>query len=137
MNKKNRRNDTKKSGDTITVGDISGQGIAVGKNISIKVTLGNIKGLDEIHKNQIESLIQNLNEALSQVPKSKVDEATVVAKTAQTLIEVAAEQKPNKPMLEITGDALKQAAKNIADVAPSVLQIASQIVSMIMMVANK
>ena len=40
-------------------------------------------------------------------------------------------------MLEITGDALKQAAKNIADVAPSVLQIASQIVSMIMMVANK
>lgn len=137
MNKKNRRNDTKKSGDTITIGDISGQGIAVGKNISIKVTLGSVIGLDEIHKNQIESLIQNLNEALSQVSKSKVDEATAVAKTAQTLIEVASEQKPNKPMLEITGDALKQAAKNIADVAPSVLQIASQIVSTIMMATNK
>jgi hypothetical protein len=44
------------------------------------------------------------------------------------LVEQAKSEKPNKTMLQITGDGLKQAAQNLAEVMPAVVTIASQIV---------
>jgi hypothetical protein len=54
-----------------------------------------------------------------------------VAETAQSLVQQAAAQKPNRTMLHISGEGLKQAAQNLADVMPTVLVIASQIVASI------
>jgi hypothetical protein len=47
------------------------------------------------------------------------------------MIEQATAAKPNKPVLQITGEGLKKAAENIADVLPTVLDIATRIVAVI------
>ena len=46
---------------------------------------------------------------------------------AKDLIEEAKKQQPNKTMLGISANGLKQAAETVADVAPKVLQVATQI----------
>jgi hypothetical protein len=47
------------------------------------------------------------------------------------MVEQASAEKPNKTMLQITGEGLKKAAENIADVLPTVLEIATKIVAVI------
>jgi hypothetical protein len=138
MSQKSSKNDDHTAGDNISVGNITNSnGVAIGRNIEVTVRVEAIKSGDESAKAELGSLIQELNDALQQVPKAKSDEAQAVAETAQTLMNKAADEKPNKSMIQISGDALKQAAQNIADVAPTVLQIASQIVTTIAMITNR
>jgi hypothetical protein len=44
------------------------------------------------------------------------------------LVERAKDEKPNPTSIKITGEGLKQAAQNLADVLPTVVTIATQIV---------
>ena len=55
-----------------------------------------------------------------------------VATLTETMVEQATAEKPNKAVLQITGEGLKKAAKNIADVLPTVLGIATKIVGVIL-----
>jgi hypothetical protein len=73
-----------------------------------------------------------LNEALQKIPAEKQEDAQAVAETAKALIDVAKSEKPNKTMLQITGEGLKKAAQNLAEAMPTVLTIASQIVMTVM-----
>lgn len=125
------------SGNIISVGDIHGNGIGIGENISIMISMDSIENQDMPQKAELMDLVRQLNEVLKQLPASKSDDAKAVAETAQTLLNKATEETPNKTMIQITGDALKQAAQNIADVAPTILHIASQIVTTIAMLINR
>jgi len=105
-------------------------------NVTIKSTLTNVTQTigalpqaDASSKAELEKLIEELNDALQQVPDDKAEEAEAVAQSAEMLVEKAAEEKPNSTMIKITGEGLKQAAKNLADVTPTVLSIATQIVA--------
>jgi len=137
MTKKKSSSNEKPAGDKITVGNVSGQGIAIGRDITVSITRDAMKTNNDSQMAELESLIQKLNDILQQVPLDRSEDAKAIAEITQTLIHKANEEKPNKPMLQITGDALKQAARNIADVAPVVLQIASQIVTTISMLTAK
>jgi hypothetical protein len=70
-----------------------------------------------------------LKAELAKVPPELESEAEAVAQTTEALVEVASAEKPNKTMIEITGEGLKKAAENIAAVMPTVLTIATQIVA--------
>jgi hypothetical protein len=83
---------------------------------------------DPSTKAELDKLISKLDEALQQVPPDKAEDAEAVAQSAEALVETASQEKPNKTMVEITGEGLKKAAQNLADVAPIVLTIATQIV---------
>ena len=89
----------------------------------------------QIIKAELEKLVAQLNEALQKVPPEKAEDAEAVAEMTKSLIDTASAEKPNKTMIQITGEGLKQAAKNIADVMPTVLSIATQIVTTIAMFA--
>jgi hypothetical protein len=63
------------------------------------------------------------------VPENHKEDAQAVADLTQTLVESAKAEKPNKTTLQITGEGLKKAAQNLAEVMPTVITIAAQIVA--------
>lgn len=112
--------------------------IFVGAIINVKSTLTNVSqnigALEDVNqsaKEDLQQLIEQLSEALQQAPEDKAEEAEAVAKSAELLVQTATEEKPNKTMVQISGEGLKQAAKNIAGVMPQVLAIATKIVASI------
>ncbi len=126
-------NDMKSTGDTFTMsGDFRGANINIKSTLTnVTQTIGTLPTDDSSAKDELERLIQELNDALQQVPDDKAEEAEAVAKSAELLVKTAAEEKPNKTMVQITGEGLKQAAQNIAAVIPAVVTIATQIVAAI------
>lgn len=117
-------------GDKITVGDISGgQGIAIGRGASAHVSIQHgMAASENPDKQALQKLIQDLEQALSTVPAAHGDTVEAVAQTTQALVTMAEAENPNKTMLQITGEGLKQAAKNLAEITPDVLKIATGIV---------
>ena len=106
-----------------------------GAMINIKSTLtnlqhsvGDIRTDDQNARQELEKLIGQLSEALEKTPEESQEHAQAVAETAKALVDTAKIEKPNKTMLQITSEGLKQAAQNLAEVMPVVVTIASQIV---------
>lgn len=95
---------------------------------NVRQSVGDIPSADDSSKEELKNLIERLESTLEQAPEDKQDQAQAVAQTAQALVEQAKTDKPNKTMLKITGEGLKQAAQNFAEVMPTVVTIASQIV---------
>jgi hypothetical protein len=133
MDDKTQSGGDKVGRDKITVGDIrGGQGIAIGPGARAMVNIGALPDTDNSTKAELQNLIQQLNQALQQIPVDRQAEAEKVAKMAARLIEDASEEKPDKDLLEISGEGLKKAARNIADVMPDVLNIATKIAGLVL-----
>jgi len=123
------------SGESYSTGDLSGDFRGANINFNIKSTLtnvqqsvGHIQTDDQDARKELEKLIGQLSDALQNVPEKSQEHAQAVAETAKALVDTAKAEKPNKTMLQITGEGLKQAAQNLAGVMPVVATIASQIV---------
>ena len=106
-----------------------------GAILNIKSTLKNVQQVvgeihtgDEDAKKELVSLFEKLSNELEKTPVEKKDEAQAVAETAKILVDQAKAPQPNRTLLQITGEGLKAAAKNLAEVIPSILPIATQIV---------
>jgi septal ring factor EnvC (AmiA/AmiB activator) len=108
-------------------------------NFNIKSTLtnveqnvSNINTSDQTTRRELEKLIRQLSDELQKIPADKQEEVQTVAETAKVLVDSAKGEKPNKTMLKITAEGLKQAAQNLADVMPTIVPIASQIALTVM-----
>jgi len=126
-------------GDVHTGDKIDMSGDFRGANVNVKSTLTNVMQsigalphADDSTKIELEKLIAELNAALQQIPENRAEDAEAVAEMAKSLIEKASAEKPNKTMLKISGEGLKQAAKNIADIMPTVLGIATKIAAILL-----
>lgn len=147
----------KVGGDKISVGNISGgSGIAIGSGASANVTnhgdtysgdfrgailnvkstlnnvqqtIGGMSSANPSEKQQLQDLVNKLEQALTNVPEANDEDAEAVSQTTEALVTMAADEKPNKTMLKITGEGLKQAAQNLANIMPEVLTIATGIVA--------
>lgn len=96
---------------------------------NVQQTIGQMQTGDEESRRELQQLIGQLSKELTAaVPVEKKEQVEAVAATARALVEQAKEAKPNRTLLQITGEGLKQAAQNVADVLPTVLSIATQIV---------
>ncbi len=110
-------------------GDFRGAIVNIKSTLTnVQQSIGEIRTTDETTRKELEALIEQLSEALQTVPAEKQEQAEAVAETAKVLVETAKAEKPNKTMLQISGEGLKQAAQNLAGVLPTVVTIASQIV---------
>ena len=121
-------------GENYNIGDFSGDFRGANVNINIKSTLtnvqqsvGQIRTDDEASRKELEKLIAQLSEALQKVPEKNQEQAEAVAETAKALVDTAKAETPNKTMVKITAEGLKQAAQNLADVMPVVATIAGHI----------
>lgn len=110
-------------------GDFRGAIVNIKSTLTnVQQSIGEIRSTDETARKELEALIGQLSEALQMVPVEKQEQAEAVAETAKVLVETAKAEKPNKTMLQISGEGLKQAAQNLVGVMPTVVTIASQIV---------
>ena len=110
-------------------GDFRGAIINIKSTLTnVQQSVGEIPSADETARKELEVLIGQLSEALQKVPSGNEEKAQAVAETAKVLVDTARAEKPNKTMLQISGDGLKQAAQNLAGVMPAVVSIAGQIV---------
>ncbi|PDW01711.1 caspase family protein [Candidatus Viridilinea mediisalina] len=105
-----------------------------GAILNIKSTLTNVAQSigaaphgDAAAKAQLQTLLERLSTTLQQVPAAQTSEAEAVAETAKALVEQATKAQPNKTLVQISAEGLKQAAQNLAAVLPSVLPLANQI----------
>lgn len=115
-------------GDTYS-GDFRGAILNIKSTLSnVQQTIGGMSNANEADKQELQSLVQQLEDTLSTVPESHDEEAEAVSQTTEALVELAAAETPNKTMLQISGEGLKQAAKNLAAITPDVLKIATGIV---------
>ncbi|MCA9995126.1 MAG: hypothetical protein KDE56_05230 [Anaerolineales bacterium] len=119
-------------GDTITIRDI------VGSNVNIKSTLTNVSQTvgampngTQSDKETLKSLIEQLSQELEKAPADKKEDAEAVADAAEAVVDAANKETPNQKSVTRFGDNLKQAAEDIKDVMPTVLQIALQVVATI------
>ncbi|MBI4926254.1 MAG: hypothetical protein HY835_00705 [Anaerolineae bacterium] len=126
------------TGDKINLtGDFRGSIVNIKSTLeNVQQSVGEMRSGDEDSRKELQKLIKQLQKELEKVPPEKKEDAEAVALTARTLVEQAKEEKPNKTMLQISGEGLKAAAKNIADVMPAVVGIASQIVAAIAQMAR-
>lgn len=110
-------------------GDFRGAIINIKSTLTnVQQSVGEIRTDDQNARQELEKLIGQLSEALEKTPDGNQEQAQAVAETAKALVDTAKAEKPNKTMLQITGEGLKQAAQNLAEVMPVVVTIASQIV---------
>lgn len=103
-------------------------------NLSQSIDLRNA---DPTATREIKELIEKLNDVLKQVPSENIEDAEAVAQAAESLIDAATKQKPNKVTVEITKEGLLKAARNIALVMPTVRAIATQLVELIQKLVSK
>src|SRR5574341_871269 len=125
-------------GDTFNMsGDFRGAIVNIKSTLrDVQQSVGDIRTQDGASKAELQQLIQQLSQALENAPPQKAEAAQAVAETAKSLVDQAVAAKPNKTMLQITGEGLKQAAQNLADVMPAVLAISTQIVTAITRLAG-
>lgn len=110
-------------------GDFRGAIVNIKSTLTnVQQSVGDIHTSDETARKELETLIGQLSEALQKVPPEHQEEAQAVAETAKVLVDTVKAEKPNKTMLQISGEGLKQAAQNLAEVMPAILTIAGQIV---------
>src|SRR5215475_2501750 len=109
-------------------GDFRGAIINIKSTLTnVQQSVGDIRTNDENTRKDLEKLIGQLSEALQKIPADKQEQAQAVAETAKALVDTAKAEKPNKTMIQITGEGLKQAAQNLSEVMPIVVTIAGQI----------
>jgi len=110
-------------------GDFRGAIINIKSTLTnVQQSIGDIRTSDETARKELETLVGQLSDALQKVPEGHQEQAEAVAETAKMLVDTAKAETPNKTMLQISGEGLKQAAQNLADVMPTVVTIASRIV---------
>lgn len=123
-------------GDRITIsGDVNNSILNIKSTLTnVQQSVGALPASDEDARAQLESLIGQLSQALTspKVQETKKEEADAVAASAQILVETAKAEKPNKTLLQSSGEVLKKAAENLAEVAPTVISIATQIVTAVL-----
>ena len=109
-------------------GDFRGAIINIKSTLTdVQQSVGDIQTDDQATRKELESLIGKLSEALQKVPDENQEDAQAVAETAKVLVESAKAEKPNKTMVKISGEGLKQAAQHLAGVMPVAVKIAGQI----------
>lgn len=110
-------------------GDFRGAIVNVKSTLSnVQQSAGMIPGASEDERKQLQDLIRRLSAELEKVPPAQKEDVETVAITASTLIEQAKSGKPNKTILKITGEGLKQAATNLTAALPTILPIAMQMI---------
>ena len=121
-------------GDKITIsGNIQNSILNIKSTLTnVQQSVGSIPTGDEAARQELQGLIEQLSQALQNVPDNQKEQAEAVAVSAQAFVETAKTEKPNKTLLQISGEGLKKAAETLSEVAPAVVGIAGQVIALIM-----
>ena len=91
---------------------------------TININIGALDNTDNPVLDTLKTQLEALQAELNNVSEAHQEEKEAVAALAEQIASQASQPKPNKPLLKISGEGLKEAAKNLASVAPIAVQIA-------------
>lgn len=116
-------------GDKYSFTNMPGSIITVGSTLEqVTQNIESASNVDEVGKEQLSNLIEQLKLELQKVPQTEKEKAKAVADSAKSITEASIKNPPNKETIKISAEGLRKAAENIDNVAPTVLTIASSIV---------
>lgn len=116
-------------GNKYSFNNITGSIITVDSMLEqVTQNIKSASNVDEVDKEQLSNLIEQLKLELQKVPQTEKEKAEAVADSAKTITEASIKNPPNKETIKISAEGLRKAAENIGNVAPTVLTIASSIV---------
>jgi hypothetical protein len=106
--------------------------------VNIKSRLDNVvqtvqqaPGLQDVRRQELEKLIIELKASLEVVAAKRPDDAERLAKTTELVVAEATKPKPDRTFLNLTTEGLTQAAKAVADIAPTVLAVAAKVAAFV------
>lgn len=107
-------------------------------NLNIDAILNNVTQTIDVSssmspgtKEELQGLVEELAQQLKKVEKSHPEETEAIGEAAQSVINAATKDKPNRTTIKVSADGLKEAASTIAVAAPLALQAAQKIVDFI------
>lgn len=126
----NIKNDVKNT--TSLSGDFSNSNVNINSTLSSAAQIAESGAFSEERLVNLEAHLDLMRKALAEIPKDRQEDAEIVAVLVKELVEKASSEKPNRRLIEISSEGLKQATQTLADIAPNVLKIAIQIVRTVM-----
>lgn len=120
------------AGDQINLSNVNQSAITIKSRLeNVKQNIGELSVGSEAEKGELQDLISSLSNELKRIPSDKHQEATKLLKRVEVLLEEINASQPDKDRIEITGESLLMAAKNLAAVIPVILPIATQILNVV------
>lgn len=104
---------------SINTGNVSGGVVNIGGDMNVSYG-----GAGGDARQQLEAQIAELRRALDELRQSHPDDVEVVETLVGEAESEAKKPQPNKKLLEIKGNSLKEAAENLLSVAPIAVKIA-------------
>lgn len=109
-------------------GNVSGQNVLIGSTQTIhgdlSITVGPMPAAAEDVRETLKAQITELLAELEKQPADQTDAVQEVKLAAEDAVAEADKPQPDKKRLEIRGENLKKAAKNLLSVAPIAVKIA-------------
>lgn len=119
-------------------GGVKGQNVVIGSTQTVHgdltITVGAMPAASEDVRATLQKQIEQLIEALKAAPAEQTDKVQEVKMAAEDAVSEATKEQPDKKRLEIRGENLKKAAENLAAIAPTVINIATQVAKTLMMI---
>ena len=119
------------SKDTITVTDVIGPVNIKSRLERVVQTVNNAPALPDKEKEQLADLMRRLEDLLVPISEKQPEDAQRVLQAAEIVVAEVGKQKPNKSFLSLSAEGLKEAAKAVAEIAPSVLVVAREIAAFV------
>jgi hypothetical protein len=119
------------SKDKIQVSNVVGPVNIKSQMSRVTQIVKNASTMPDDKRQELAALIGELQEALQVASEKRPEDAERVARTAELVATEVAKKAPDKGFLSITTEGLKQAAKAVADIAPTVIGVAAKIASFV------
>jgi uncharacterized membrane protein len=98
----------------------------------VTVTVNEMRqSLSPSEVNELEKQLKDLRTELEKVPSDRINDAKTVKRRVNELVAEADQEDPDKEEVEARAGKLKKAAKQIEDVLPAVLAIATRVIACI------
>lgn len=127
--------------EEIYMGDVSKDNIHIGQvvgPVNVKSRLDhvtqivkNAPAVADAKRQELSALIEELKQVLKYASSAKPEDTERVVQAAEMVAAEVSKEKPNKSFLSITTEGLKEAAKAVEAVAPSVLSVAMRIAAFV------
>lgn len=116
-------------------GGVTGQNVVIGSTQTVhgdlSIQVGTLPAWPPDARATLQQLVAQLTEALSQVPPERRDDVQDVRLATEDAVAEADNEQPDVERLERRSSALKRAAERLADIAPAVLSLATQVAAAI------
>jgi len=123
--------DLSMSRDEIHISHVSGVVNVKSQLDHVSQVVDNSTSLTDARKSELNTLLSELRQALEPVAQEHPEDADRVLKSTELVVSEATKEKPSRGFLTVTTEGLKEAAKAVYEIAPTVLAVVQKLVAFV------